>query len=356
MGLPKLRYRHDPSAVPTDAEDGPVAVPDVSSSRRFWTRRRQPPEARILWQNGHALATRLVHVALVGALISGPVALIWVAVSRTTQPPAPMASVEESAGSQTRNETLAAAAAQRLVLTWLTASATDKAALQALLVDQLPATVALPEKRPAAPGQVWIGEVDQRAPGRYRVVVATVGGSPGGHAYFAVPVAIDDGVAAALSLPARTRPPDALDHDNAHLRSLSPVSTDDPAFQTAAGYITAYLTASGELDRWTAPDAPLDAIAPAACSAVRVNDVETLASEHPTSRISVIATATCQTRGRPPTTTQHGLVLQTRDGRWEVLAEDPALLLDPAAATTEAPPSTAPPDAATAAPNPSTPR
>lgn len=343
MGLPRLRQRRDPlpdsAAVDQDLVDPDSARP--VERRRRGLRRRQPPEARIAWQNGDALATRVLHIALVAALVSGPVALTWVWLTKPAASSGPVTGAGESTAPQTHEASLAAATAQRLVLTWLTASVSDKAAVQALLVDQLPATVELPEKRSPAPGQMWVGEVDQRAPGRYRVVVATVGGAPGGTAYFAVPVRVEGGVAAALSLPARTRPPAPVDPEVFQQPALSAVATDDPAFQTAAGYVTAYLTGSAELDRWTAPGADLTPVTPAACRTVRIDNVATVVSdsESPAPRIAVITTANCQAVGRPSSTGQYGLVLQVRDGRWEVVAEDPALLLDPVA-TTEAPPST----------------
>ena len=373
MGLLPSRRR----SVPQSATDEPGNVTEATETEpvdpaprprlhlpRLLRRRRasdsqpqQPelPELRIrwqhgdTWQHGNTVATRLLHVALVGALISGPVALGWVALSLSAQPSGSAAAVGESAAAERDDDaTLAAAAAQRLVLTWLTASATDKAALQAQLVEQLPAALELPERRPAPPTQMWVGAIDQRSPGRFRVVVATVG--VGGTAYFVVPVRVEAGVAGALSLPGRTQLPISLDPDSNRLPAMTAMPTDDPAFQTAAGYITAYLTGSAELDRWTAPGTPLTAIAPRACGSVRVDSVETVTTEAPTGRAAVVTTATCQTTGRPSSTTQHGLVLQVRDGRWEVIAEDPALLLDPASTPSAQASASAPPVTTTATP------
>jgi len=316
---------------------------------------RKRAEDRVQWQHGDSIATHLLHAVLVGALLSGPVAVCWVAVATSPGQAGPAAAVGESAQRQTRDAAVAAAAAQRLVLTWLTASAADKAAVQAQLVDLLPATMALPEKRPAAPAQMWVGEVDERAPGRFRVVVATTGG-PLGSAYFAVPVQVDGDAAVALALPARTRPPAAADSDRYRLPALTAVSADDPAFQTAAGYVAAYLTGSAELDRWTGPDAHLAAVIPQACASVRVDNVQTVTTdEASTTRAAVIATATCLARGRP-STSQYGLVLQVRDGRWEVAAEDPALLLDPTSASSTAASSTAASSTAASSATTSTPR
>ena len=147
--------------------------------RRTRDAKAQPPETRVQWQHGDTLSTRLLHAALVAALICGPLAVCWVAVATSARQPESVSAAGESAAPQMGDAALAAAAAQRSVLTWVTASATDKAALQALVVKQLPATLDLPEKRPAAPTQMWVGAVDQRSPGRFRVVVATVGGAPG---------------------------------------------------------------------------------------------------------------------------------------------------------------------------------
>ena len=359
MGLPRLRHRDGPPTAtietdqdsPADSAQTPTAGqrarPRFPRLRDLFRRTRdakaQPPETRVQWQHGDTLSTRLLHAALVAALICGPLAVCWVALATSARQPESVSAAGESAAPQMGDAALAAAAAQRVVLTWVTASATDKAALQALVVKQLPTTLDLPEKRPAAPTQMWVGAVDQRSPGRYRVVVATVGGAAAGPAYYAVPVRVDGGVAAALSLPGRTRPPAALDADSSGLPAMVAVSTDDPAFQTAAGYVTAYLTGSAEIDRWTAPGSALTAVTPRACSAVHIDGVETVTAEAPTTRAAVVATATCQTVGRVSVTTQYGLVLQVRDGRWEVTAEDPALLLDPTVPTpTAASPSATP--------------
>lgn len=360
MGLPRLRHRDAPSATIETDQDIPAAdaetiaveervrlrVPGLRGLlRRTGVATSRPPEARVLWQHGDALGTRLLHVALVAALVCGPLAVCWVAVVTSRGQTESVAAAEEPSQPQTRDATVAAAAGQRLVLTWLTASAADKTAVQAQLVAQLPATIELPENRPAAPAQMWVGAVDERAPGRFQVIVATTGG-PLGTAYFAVPVQVDGGAAVALALPARTRPPTTPGSESYRLPALTAVSTDDPAFQTAAGYVAAYLTGSGELDRWTGPDAHLAAVLPRACGSVRVDNVQAVTTdEASTTRSDVIATATCMTRGRPSTTSQYGLVLQVRDGRWEVAAEDPALLLDPTSA-----PSTAAPSATTSTP------
>lgn len=332
----------EPPALTTGGAPEPSVGP--GPLRRLLGRRAPGPRAsasgdRVQWDHGDRIATRLLHTVLVGALLSGPAAAVWVAVARPGQTSGSTALSGEPSNTAETDETLVEATAQRLVLTWLTASAGEKASVQALIAAPLPGTLELPEQRPAAPTHMWVGEVDEQAPGRFEVTVATSGGALGA-AYFVVPVRVDGGISVALALPARTRPPAAADSDLFRLPALTTVSTDDPAFQTAAGYVTAYLTGSAELDRWTGPNAHLTAVLPRACDSVRVDAVQMVTTDAASAtRVGVIATATCIAGRRPSTTSQYGLVLQVRDGRWEVAAEDRALLLDPTSGTsTPAPP------------------
>ena len=223
-------------------------------------------------------------------------------------------------------------------MAWLTSSLADKAALQSLVATPLPASLELPEKRPVAPTQLWVEDIQQVAGDRYQVVVATTGGSLGS-SFFVVPVAVDDAGAIAVGLPGRTR---ALAAHKPGLQqaSLTSIAADDPAYQSAAGYVTANLTGSPELDRWTAPNSGLTAVSPRACTTVRIDDVLTPNPDDasPSTQIPVLVTAACHSKGRPTMTSQYGLVLRMRDGRWEVAAEDPARLLDPRRAPESSPP------------------
>ena len=317
------------AALRTRNDAAPAGPPTQGHDRLFPRRPPSTPGIKVVWEHGDALATRVIHLALAAAILSGPTALLVAVTSGSRQGPSP-GIVAPAATSDVRDASLAGATAQRMVLAWLTAAAGDRSSLQALIVDDLPPTLDLPEKRPPGPTQVWVGEIDQRAPGRYRVVVATLGGALGS-GYFAVPVRVQDGRAAAVSLPARSRPPAPADAQGIRFPAVDPVTTDDPAYQTAAGYITAYLTGSAELDRWTAPNVGLTPVTPPSCAAVHIDGVEAANGDPatPLERMSVLATATCHGPGRPSSTTQYGLVLQLRDGRWEVVAEDPALLLNP---------------------------
>lgn len=334
-----MRFGRRRGAAEREANDQlPGVEPEVvieggkAPRRGSWLSRRRAtdPTGRVTWLHGDRVATRLLHAVLVAALISGPLTFVWTVLGGASTSAAGDTSVTAApAGTEIRDATRAATAAQRLVTSWLTSSSADRETLQSLVREPLPTTLELPEKRPVAPAQIWAGEVRQVADRRYQVVVATSGG-PLGTAFYVVPVAVTESAAIGLGLPSRTRIPSS-DPGPDQDPSLSSIATDDPAYESAAGYVTANLTGSAELDRWTAPNAGLTAISPRACGGVRIDSVTTPHGDEatPSPQIPVVVTATCQTKGRPAMTSQYGLVLQVRDGRWEVAAEDPALLMDP---------------------------
>lgn len=292
--------------------------------------RRRPGRERpagVAWQHGDVLATRALHALLVAALVAGPAALLWLAAghhasSSVATLPAPSAPSTDQAGT-----VRASAAAQQLVFTWLTASAADLSALQRLTAAALPTTINLPEKKPAPPAEQWVVEAEAIEPGHFRVVVAAVGTS-GGVAYYAVPVTLTDATAIAATLPARTTRPAALADPKDLAPRLTALASSDPAYNTVGGYVTAYLTGSAQLDRWTSPDSGLTAIIPRACVRVHLDQVAVpeAAAATPGTTLPILATATCTTGDGSVTTSQYGLELHLRDGRWEVAAEAPGLL------------------------------
>lgn len=306
---------------------------------------------RVAWHQGTALTTRAVHVALVAALASGPVALAVAALGTPGGTGVPTSAVSDSPGASTLQASRAAAAGERVVLTWLTGTRTDEQALQAQLMAPLPPTFALPDTRPATPNQVWVESAEEVVPGRWQVVVGARGGAAGAQSFFAVPVVVDDVGAAALTLPARTNPPAAPDAGIAPAQGLTSVTTEDPVYQTVAGYLAAYLAAGGELDRWVAPGVSVEPVQPRPCRTVKLDDVRASVDEVPAPdrngmQLAVIATATCRAAAGTPTVLQYPLVLQVRDGRWEVAAGNPGLVTSPdPTASTAAP---APPAGPTA--------
>lgn len=306
---------------------------------------RQQQHTQVAWHQGTALAARAVHVALIVALVSGPIALA-VAAGGPSGRNRPTTAVSDSPGVSTLEATRASAAGERVVLTWLTGTQTDEPALQAQLMTALPPTFALPDTKPAPLNQMWVDSAQEVTSGRWQVVVGARGGAAGDQSFFAVPVLVDAGGAAALTLPARTNPPASPDARLAPAQGLTSVTSEDPVYQTVDGYLAAFLSVGGELDRWVAPGATVEPVHPRPCRTVKLNDVRTIVDEVPAPdrngmRLAVIATASCSATAGNPTVSQYPLVLQVRDGRWEVAADNPGLATSPdptvASSTTPAP-------------------
>lgn len=340
--MSRLRSRRTSSAE-TDIQDVEPTAGEIPTAPSWWRRlvsRRASVEpsrndatgsrqgtSRVAWQHGDVVATRALHALLVVALVAGPTALAWQAVGRPqgNGNSATGQSAVSAAASSPDGAIRAAAAAQRLVFLWLTASTVDLASLQQLTLAPLPA-LKLPESKPAAPVQLWVESTVEVRPSRYRVVIGTANRA-GGVDYFAVPVMVGDATIAA-TLPARTTPPDKPQR-KPDSPAVTALSDNDPAYSTVAGYVTAYLTGSPEVDRWTSPESGLAAISPKACARVQLDQAITpeAAAASPGTQLAVLATATCVAPDNGVTTSQYGLLLNLRDGRWEVSGEDPGLLV-----------------------------
>lgn len=296
-------------------------------------RSQRPPHSKVAWHHGTSLATRAVHLALVAALVCGPLALAVAALrSGRNAPPATAVSSMSNVG--TLEASRASAAGERLVLTWMTGTQADEPMLQAQLMTALPPTFALPDTKPVPPDQVWVDSAEEVDAGRWQIVVGARGGAAGAQSFFTVPVLVDDAGAAVLTLPARTNPPAPPDARLAPAQGLTSVALDDPVYQTVSGYLAAFLGGQGELDRWVAPGVNATPIQPRPCRMVNLDDVRTAVDEVPAPdrnglQLAVIATATCRAAAGSATVSQYPLVLQVRDGRWEVAADNPGLATSP---------------------------
>lgn len=371
------RRRADPfdaADEPTDLATGTAAVPaagDPRPGRRLGRSRAvgatpaRPADPVGEWTFGTSLATRAVHIALVGCLATGPVALIYAATRVSSPVEQTLAAAPAPQTSTTSDTVQAAATAQRLVVAWLTASEADGPTLEAQLLEpDSSIDLQLPTTRPAAPSRVWTENVEALTINRWAVTIGAQGGSAGTGTYYLVPVQVEASAAAALTLPART--PGPVKASVGSLDATDPplaIAAADPASVTVSGYLDALLAGSGDLDRWTSPGATLTAISPAPCRSVDVQEVTTAADQMPTAsvddtQLTVLAVATCTappvkaagtgaTQVAASTVSQYPLVLCARGGRWEVSATNPALT-DPTA------PASTPQSASTPASSPST--
>ncbi|MFE7302539.1 conjugal transfer protein [Streptomyces sp. NPDC057579] len=210
---------------------------------------------------------------------------------------------------------------------------------------------------PAARSMSWSGgggaeraesasavEVRQVSVGYWSVTVAArITGSSknsGRVRYFQVPVRATDGRGAsgwtAAALPAEVAAPSGskgvapeLSYGSAH----APLDSD-PAVQTVRGFLAAYLTGRGELDRYLSPGTALHAVRPAPYTAVSVTQfaehghgpAKGAEAQVPPDGVQRRLLVDVEgdgkyTGGRPMT---YAIELRARDGRWEVAALEAA--------------------------------
>lgn len=164
----------------------------------------------------------------------------------------------------------------------------------------------------------------------------------------------------ATSLPAQVAAPAALKPGALAYESDRGSSSTDPAVDTAKGFLTAYLTGTSELDRYTSPGARLRAISPAPYTEAKVTGVQDDSTSASQQKVPADGTVLHQLvqvdatdQGGSPVSLSYALTLKSRAGRWEVASVDDAPALR-TSGTPSAAPHTAPaPDAAEATPSPS---
>ncbi|MFE7909781.1 conjugal transfer protein [Streptomyces albogriseolus] len=277
---------------------------------------------------------RLSRLALFTAIAAGPVAL---AVAMASGPAAATAAApNKPAPVRTAAVTADPAGyAQVFIDAWLRSSADEAGSAQARLAQSLAPDVALPE--PAADAQSKLRSVTavrsvQRGGDAWAVTVAAQY-TDGTVRYFAVPVAADArgasfavtgapgavaGAPGAVAGPARAAVP------------ASPytvhVPSDGALSSTVGEFLGAYLTGTGEVDRYLAPGVKLTPVSPAPYSAVVVREVSAVeeaaaAGQVPADGTKVRVLVQAEARdgaGRWPLA--YELALTARSGRWDVAA------------------------------------
>ncbi|MEW1678483.1 conjugal transfer protein [Streptomyces noursei] len=173
-----------------------------------------------------------------------------------------------------------------------------------------------------------------------RITGSSKNGDGGRVRYFQVPVRATGGRGAsgwtAAALPAEVAAPAGskgvapeLSYGSAH----APLDSD-PAVRTVRGFLAAYLTGRGELDRYLSPGTALHAVRPAPYTAVSVTQIaehghgpaEGAEAQVPPDGVQRRLLVDVEgngkyTGGRPMT---YAIELRARDGRWEVAALEAA--------------------------------
>ncbi|MFM9499743.1 conjugal transfer protein [Streptomyces galilaeus] len=270
---------------------------------------------------------RLSRLALFTAIAAGPVALgVAVMSGPTTVAAAP-------SDKPTAMRTAATAAdpagyAQVFVDAWLRSSTDDANSAQARLVHSLAPDVDLPDPVASAqpkPTSVTAVRSAQHEDGEWAVTVAAQYADGRLH-YFVVPVTAD---ASGASF-AVTGAPGAVAGPARAAVGKSPYGVSVPSdgdLSLAVGeFFGAYLTGTGEVDRYLAPGVKLSPIFPAPYTAVTVQEVwgaeEAAAAEQvPADGTKVRVRVQVEARddaGRWPLA--YDIALKARSGRWEVSA------------------------------------
>ncbi|MER7056584.1 conjugal transfer protein [Streptomyces sp. NPDC000351] len=271
---------------------------------------------------------RLSRLALFTAIAAGPVAL---AVAVTSGP----ATAEAAAPNRPAPVRTAAAAAdpagyaQLFLDAWLRSSADEAGSVQARLAQSLAPDVALPD--PAAAGaqsklrSVTAVRSVQRDEGAWAVTVAAQYADSTVR-YFTVPVTADardasfavTGVPGVVAGPARATVPKSP-------YTVS-VPSDSSLASTVGEFLGAYLTGTGEVNRYLAPGVKLTPVSPAPYTTVTVGDVSAVeesaaAGSVPADGRKVRVRVQAEARdaaGRWPLA--YELALTARSGRWDVAA------------------------------------
>ncbi|MBV9088307.1 MAG: conjugal transfer protein [Mycobacteriaceae bacterium] len=229
--------------------------------------------------------------------------------------------------------------AENCVGRWLTATQATRGALQECwtLRDPLtlPTTPAAVIGAPAVAAATLVGEGGDRQEWSVAVAVSQrpYDSAPPVAAYYRLPVVYSDYGVRAAAPPARISGPGG--GADAALAYPVTVATASPVFAAVAGFLTAYLTSAGGLDRYATADSGL--IAPPGpyqraviARLVSHNNVGTpIPAEGATLR--VLVTVNAVTTQYAPTQLSYPLTLRVGAGRWSVASIDEAPLLDPAA-------------------------
>ncbi|MGP3777040.1 conjugal transfer protein (plasmid) [Streptomyces sp. SDT5-1] len=285
-----------------------------------------PPAAAGLELERTRRSVRLGRAGVWLCLLAGPAALC-VALTRpsatvVTQSPSPDAAARPAASASSADPSGYAA---EFVDAWLRSSDAEPDSAAAARARRFAPSVALPQPadQAKAPQSVAAVRSVQRGGGQWSVTVAARYTDQ--VRYLSVPVTASGsgdavtvtGAPAIVAAPAaaKTRPSD-----------YTVEVPDGPLTDTVGDFLTAYLSGSGEVDRYLAPKTSLAAVSPEAADEV---DVETVTAREDRASaeqvpgdgtlVHVEAGASVHTRqGVLPLT--YELTLAARGGRWEIAA------------------------------------
>ena len=288
-------------------------------------------------QRWHSHARAAATVAVTAAAVFGAAAgcRVFLAPERPD-----IAGIAQRVGNQADQ---VGAFASDFVVTWLTATAPQRAALQRFIT--LPDTALTLPTTPAAvvtaPQVVSIIHTGTAADAEVYAATVSVTERPYASAqstrsFYRVPVAMWNHQPRALTLPARINGPGAgADFRTAYPQALS---ADSPVYALVRGFLSTYLTSTTGLDRYVLADAGLTPV-----GGYQTAAVATLSADRPVpqnaaagAQLHILATVVAQTAQFATVTLVYPLTVENSGGTWMVAGIDlaPAIGADPEAVDT----------------------
>jgi hypothetical protein len=272
------------------------------------------------WRNGsRTVAAAVVCVAAVFGAAAG--CKVFLAPDRPD-----VAAVSQRVGNQ--SDQVGAFTAD-FVVSWLTATSAQRATLHRFitLADDALTLPSTPAAAVTAPQVVSVIRTGTSGEADLYAATVSVNERPYASAeptrgFYRVPVAMWNYQPRALTLPARVNGPGAgADFPITYRHALS---TDGPVYAVVSGFLRAYLTAAGGLDRYVLAGAPL-----AAVGGYQSAIVSTAATDRPIpadaaagAQVHVMVTVLAQTSQFATVTLTYPLTIENSGGTWMLAAID----------------------------------
>lgn len=344
MKLNPRRARQDPAS---QVDEEPDAVVD---EQQAWTAKQ-------------AVTTKLVRYAVIGALVAGPTALIYVAATGSSEQPQKVAATTAVDDSNRRAEV--GDFASQLVVAWLQAGRDDAGRLSAFMnADSLtlpnepaftatdPAVAGIEEVRaPINASAPSLGDTSLRLP-TYTVTISVSVAPVAGDAsavrrYFQVPVLIVAENMRAANAPSPVAGPSTA--SDLQLGYRDRVDTQSPLGMSVTQFLSALLAGQGDITRFVTPGTQIRPVSPTAYTAVELTDLvsvdpieaSAVAAPRDGLQVRVLATAAVTDEQNATMSVQYPLTVTGRAGRWEITKIDrtplvPAALQSPPAQSSTA--------------------
>ena len=215
------------------------------------------------------------------------------------------------------------------VATWLTATTAERSALRPF-VTVADGQVSLPTVAAAVVGNPHVVSVIRTgSSGGADVYAATISITERAYAsadpvrsFYRVPVSMWNYQPRAMTLPARVNGPGS--GADVPVGYRHPLNTDSPVYAVVSGFIRAYLTTTGGLDRYVLADAPLTAVGGYQSAIVSTAATDRLVPDDagPGTRVHVLITVLAQTSQFATVALTYPLTIENSGGTWMLAAID----------------------------------